>query len=265
MRDTIPANFGATVAAGSRASLRYPIGMSYHNTQLSYTGFTPAQATNVKFNLNSRTHLEFASLAQLDVLNQFDGMPAAAGTVTLDFERYNITSPVNRDLTILGTGISGDPAGLDNITLEFDIAPATTPAITAKHVVSEPQKTGFIRKIRDFTFQHNAAGTLSHVNIDRKAGLLNKLYMNSALITAVEIRADRKTVWERTVAENTYEQVRHGIRVPQAGYFVIDFTENGDGSEARPVEQYSEFEIRVTVSAPVTIPVKAEFVGSVEK
>ncbi len=92
------------VGAGQTATCRLPIGLSYHNLLLTYSGATLAQLNEGRLVANGEVIQRLVELTKLDTFNQFEGRAAASGVIVLDFDRYNLNTRPARELTKIGTG-----------------------------------------------------------------------------------------------------------------------------------------------------------------
>lgn len=251
------------VAAGATATLRLPIGLSYEQLLITYSGVTLAQINEIRAVANGKTIMRFASGSRLDLMNQFDGRAAAAGVLTLDFARYGLRTRQAEELTVLGTGIQPSaefPVSLSTLALEVDIdGAAVSPALSARAVQSMPRPLGLIKQIREYSYNAGAAGEFEISDIP-KGPLFNRVFFHSANITALRVERDNYTVFERTKAENDLVQA-DGVRVPQAGVFVFDPTEGGLGAESLETLGVHDLRFILTMSAAGAVPVTVEAMG----
>ena len=129
------------VAAGSTATLNLPIGLTYHSLELlrGGTSFTNAHIEELRLKAEGREIMVMTG-AQLDSIQQFEGMAAAGTNITrLNFERYGLDTRGGRELTAIGTGYrqvldagAGDfnPTPIQTLQLEVDIASAASAPTT---------------------------------------------------------------------------------------------------------------------------------------
>lgn len=248
------------VAAGATATLRLPVGLSYEQLLITYSGVTLAQLSEIRVVANGKTIMRFASGERLDAMNQFDGRAAAAGVLTIDFARYGLRTRQAEELTVLGTGIAPSqefPVSITTLALEIDIAgAAAAPALSARAVQSVPRPLGLIKQIREYTYTAGAAGEFEISDIP-KGPLFNKVYFHSGNVTALRVERDNYTLFERSATENNLIQ-SDGIRVPQAGVFVFDPTEAGLGAESLETMAVHDLRFVLTMSAGGSVPVTVE-------
>ncbi|GMU45913.1 MAG: hypothetical protein AMXMBFR26_06950 [Porticoccaceae bacterium] len=249
------------VAPGATATLRLPVGLTYEQLLIKYSGATLAQLTEIRVVANGKTiHRYAGGGSRLDLLNKFEGRAAAAGTIVLDFNRFGLRTREAEELTALGTGIAPNeqfPVTISTLAVEVDIAGAAVgPALSARAIQSAPRPLGLLKHIREYTYQAPAVGEYEISDLP-KGPLIGKILFHSANIAAVRIERDNFTVFERTAAENSQIQT-DGIRVPQAGVFVFDPAEAGLGSEALETLGVNDLRFKLTMSAAGAVPVTVE-------
>ena len=121
------------VAANQTATLRLPIGFTFHQLYISYGGtFTLAQMTEIRVVANGQTIMRLDSGAVLDDYNTYEGRAAASGILCIDFDRYNLRTRAGEEFTALGTGFPQDPTPLTTLSVEIDIGGATNPTLSAR-------------------------------------------------------------------------------------------------------------------------------------
>jgi hypothetical protein len=270
-----------SVAAGSTATFRLPIGATYEQLLLSYSGttFDLSHMSEIRLVGNGKVIMRFATVGAksggqvLDMFNQYEGRAAAAGVLVLDLVRFNIRTRANEELTGLGTGYTPAMAGykemgglgveLSTLYLEIDIkATASNPVLSAKAVQSPKRPLGVIKKVRQFTYSAGGAGDYEISDLPR-GDLINKIYIHSTNVNSLKIETDRNVRFERNKAENELIQ-SDGVRVPQTGLFVYDPSEIGNGSEALPTRNVQDFRVVLDMAAAGQVPVTVEYIGAME-
>ncbi|HHJ14270.1 MAG TPA: hypothetical protein ENJ79_07815 [Gammaproteobacteria bacterium] len=254
------------VAAGNTATLRCPIGLTYHQLLLSYSGVTLAQMDEIRVLANGEVIHRYTSGSQLDSLNQFEGRAAASGVIVIDFDRYNLRTRRAEEVTGLGTGDPDDPTPITTLAVEVDInSAATGPALSAKAVQSPPQPVGIIKKVRQFTYTAAASGDYEIADLP-KGDIINKVYFGNhatVVYNSLKIERDNFVVFERTVAENELIQT-DGVRVPQADYVVYDPTENGHGAEGLTTAGVNDLRFTLNLTNAGSVPTTVEYLGPLE-
>lgn len=250
------------VNAGQTATLRMPRGRTFHQLYLSYTGVTLAQISELRLVINGDVHQRWKGADFLDSLNQFEGRSAAAGILTIDFDRYNMRTRDAEEITAIGTGDPEDTNPVTSLTLEIDIdAAASAPAFTATARSTRASSSGLIKRIRNFVHNPTAAGEFDIVDLPR-GPLMNRVVLQSALITRVQIERDDTIIFDRTKALNELLQV-DGIRVPNSDWFVIDPTEFGNGADGIITDGVQDFRIRLFLSGGGEVRSLVEYLDGV--
>lgn len=251
------------VAAGQTATCRLPIGRTYEQLLITYSGATLAQLNELRIIANGEVIHRVTELSKLDSMNQFEGRAAAGGVIIFDFNRFNMRTRAGEEFTALGTGQLDDPNKITTLSMEVDIdAAAVGPALSAKAVQSAPRAVGQIIKTRQYTYTAGAAGEFEISDLP-KGDSINKVYFgNDAVIgiTKLVIERDNFIEFERTAAENSVIQT-DGVRTPQAGYVVYDPTENGNGSENLSTAGVQDLRFRLTLTAAGQVPLTVETIG----
>jgi len=253
------------VAAGNTATLRLPIGNSYHQLLLTYSGVTLAQMNEIRVVANGEPVMRFTSGTQLDDINQFEGRAAAAGVIVIDFDRYNLRTRRAEEITKIGTGDPNDPTPITTLALEIDIdGAAAAPVLSCKAIQSGPEPVGLIKQVRQFNYTVSATGDFEISDLP-KGDLMNKvIFGNHGTIASTKLKLERDNfvVFERSTAENELIQT-DGVREPQASLAVIDPTENGHGSETIETAGVGDLRFTVTAGATGSLPVAVEYLAPI--
>jgi len=255
------------VAAGQIATIKMPIGFRYHALFLNYSGITLAQMTEIRILLNGQPFQRFSGVER-DVLNQEDGRPAAAGILVLPFDRYGLKNRAGEEETAINTG-SEDSRGIsiDSFHVEIDIdAGAAAPVLSmkAERTAKLEGGPGVIPYIYKFT-RNLASGevTVSDLPYGRlETQALEKLMLTTASVNSIRLDRDTFPVIDRTAAENTLI-LTEGVRVPQAGYMILDMTERGYAADLFPLVGLNDFAVVIDMAAAENVSVIAQYVGSI--
>lgn len=254
------------VAAGQTATLRMPIGRTYEQMLITYSGATLAQLNELRIIANGEVIHRITELTKLDSMNQFEGRAAAGGVIVFDFNRFNMRTRAGEEFTGLGTGVLDDPNKITTLSCEIDIdAAALGSALSAKAVQSAPRTVGQIIKTRQYTYTAGAAGEFEIADLP-KGDSINKIYFGNHVAnvyTKLVIERDNFIEFERSVAENEVIQT-DGVRTPQAGYVVYDPTENGNGSENLATAGVQDLRLRITLTNAGQVPIVVETIGTPE-
>ena len=248
------------VGTGQTASLALPIGPAYRRLWLNYSGVSLAQMTEIRLTANGEVIRRYAA-ADLDTINQFDERQAASGQLFLDFERRLLLQRAAREITALGTGVPGALKATDirNLVLEVDIAAgiAGTITLSGKADLANPQASGLILKTRTYPYSPTAAGGYEIADLPKK-GIWSRVYFFSTNVNSVKLELDQTVVHDRTAAENNRIQTDSRIRVPQAGLYVWDATEEGYGGNGLDPIAHSDIRWTLNMAAAGTVKVVVE-------
>jgi len=274
------------VAAGGTATFRIPVGRRIHGMSLKYKQGTqtPATFTEIRLYINGQVFQRFSG-TQRDKLNQFEKTAAAAGVLKIPFDRKGLITLAGREQTAINTGVA-DEFGrkISSMYMEVDIAAGATIAATDLELWSKesdailtdtsgkPYGAGIIPYIR--TEQRSVAGADSDfqlsdlvnpgVNAQDKVALNRVTFIPSAgVINRMKIDRNTYNVFDRPDSINRFLQA-DGVRVPIAGYYSIDTTENGQGGELIDLFGMTDFRYRLDVSAAATITILSEYFGTLQ-
>lgn len=248
------------VGAGQTATFRLPIGRTYHNLLLTYSGVTLAQMTEIRLVVNGKTQRRITGGDWQDSLNKFVKHAAANGVLRIDLDRSRMRLKGGEEFTAIGTGVQGDPQQITTMSLEIDIdAGAAAPALALKAIQSDPSPAGMISKLREFSYAPSAGGDYEIADLP-KGDLIGRIYFRKAGINSVKIERDGFVVFERTAAENSLIQT-DGERAPQADVFIFDPSELGFAGEQLATAGVQDLRITVNVAAGGAMPVVVEYIG----
>lgn len=267
-----------SVVASQTTTFRLPIGRRYHALQLigSGTAFAPSDLSEIRVLANNKVVQRYTG-ADRDMMNLFDGRHAAAidaasFTLVLPFDRYGILTKAGEEETALNTGSVDPNSGkvINSLSVEIDIgaAPTGTLALDMYATTSEQLPGGpgtvpyIVKSIRDY------AGAAEYDLSDLPRGgvttqFIDKLFFKpsgGATLENVRVLANSYKVFERTAALNERIQ-RDGIRVPQAGVYVIDRTEHGYGGDPFDLRGLDDWRGQFTTSGATSVTMYAHYLG----
>lgn len=270
------------VSAGNTAIFRLPIGRRFHELQLALAGTSIALAhiSRIRVIANEVVIHEYSAVER-DVMNQFDGRAAWHITnnpvLKIPFERYGLENSPAEQMTALDTGeISPNvPAAergskIRSLTVELDLT-ASFPAngtirmnatqsmslgkgsLTVLHVMRDGRSIPGAGTFELFDLPYNSV----------RAQALNRVFIgadSSQNVTQLKVDRDNFTIFERTAAVNSSIQA-DGVRSPQAGYFVVDRTENGQVGNRLILQGVQDFRYKADVSGACTLTFLSEYIG----
>ena len=250
-----------------KATLRMPLGLTYHNLLLEYSGITLAQMTGIRLYANGELIHDYDSGTRLDQQNQYDGRAAAAGLLFLDFDRFNLRTRDAEELTAIGTGMRDDPTPITTLVLEIDVSSGASGAVlSALASQSVPQAAGIIRKVRRFNFVAAGAGDLEISTQLPKGDLINRVFFHESAndIDRLQVIKDLFTVFDRSKERNSRIQ-SDGVRTPQADLYVYDPTELGNGAEALVTADTQDLRFILTVDGAMTVTTIVDYIGALKQ
>lgn len=214
----------------SRATIRLPLGVTYNKITLQCLGnITASLLSNIVVKVNGSERIRWKTAAQLQARNSYAGNASDANFLELDF--LNRFAKDEAAMT-LGAYAATAEAGVQDMTIEFDIATYTvTGASTIKAVaeVDVPSANRLIQRNR--FFQKTLAGAVEEqiiIPFGMNGEQLAKLHIFGTLanIESVRVRREGADEYEAlTQLQNEFFQKTYG-KTPQAGLWVVDFTEH---------------------------------------
>jgi hypothetical protein len=256
------------VAAGQTATARLTRGLRFHALLIPYSGMTLAQMDEIRIIANGKVIQRLIGGDILDSMNQFDGRNAASGVLTIDFERYGLRTRAGAELTVIDTTKKpeNDPTAINTLSIEIDInASAAAPAfgtIKAKQSGAAVNSNPLLKHVRVFGKDPTGAGEYEISDLP-KMGAINRImfYSPSAVINSIKLLRDGYEVFDRTKAENEAVQA-DGVRVPQANFYVIDFSEEGNGDDYLPVKDAQELQIKLDMAGAGHVDAIVEYIDT---
>ncbi len=277
--ETIPIPVSGNPTANQTYTIILPIGLRYHHIwfEMGGTTFGLAELSNVRLLANTQAIWNLTG-TQLDMMNQFDKLPAfAAGKLCLPLERVGLSDPISRYLTAFNTGIAciqSSNVPVNDLRIEIDVAnTAVAATLAVSAIVSDvnpAQSTAVLRRERTFENTPGAAGGVEFLHVkkitgDAKRRILNKVMLGdtNANITKIRILENGLEIYNRSSLLNeAVQKGPYGMRTPQAGWCAVDKTERGEYGNVENVAQLSTFELRSTaVVANANLPVIYETLG----
>lgn len=268
----------SAVTAGQTTNFRLPIGRRYHELQLrgSGTTFAPSDIDEIRVLLNNKVVQRYSG-ADRDAMNQFDGRHAAADSeaefiLVLPFDRYGLLTRDAEEVTAINTGSVDPNTGkvINGFALEIDIGAGPTGALSLElnATTSEqlPGGPGLLPYMTKSTRDYTSAADYDLADLPRggvSTQFLDRIFMKPSTSTLEDLKVESNSykVFERTAQLNERKQ-RDGIRVPQAGWYVIDRTEHGYGGDPLDLRGLDDFRVRFTTGAAMTVTTYAHYLGN---
>jgi len=267
-----------SVVAGQTTVFRLPIGRRYHGLQLDGAGtaFAVADLTEIRVLLNNKVVQRFSG-ADRNAMNKFDGredaaISAAAFSLVIPFDRYGLLTKAGEEETAINTG-SVDPQtgrSVTSFSIEIDVAgsgPTGTLSLAMNATTSEalPGGAGSVPYIAKSVNDYAGAAEYEQSDIPRggvSTQFIDKVFYkpSTSTLDTIKVKANSYTIFERTAALNERIQ-RDGIRVPQAGWYVIDRTEHGYGGDPFDVRGLDDFRAVFTTGGALTLTRYTHYIG----
>lgn len=218
------------VGPNQRVTVRLPLGVTYNKIAFFTAGnITASLISNMVLKINKSERQRWNTQAQLQARNSYGGGAADANVLELDFmERH----AKDEAAMTLGALAATAEAGVQDVTIDFDLGNYVASAasvITAVAEVDVPSRNKLI--VRNRFQQRVFAGAMEDqivVPYGANGELLKRMYIfgTLALIDFVRVRREGADEFEEiTQAQNEFFQRTYG-KTPQAGLFVVDFTEH---------------------------------------
>ena len=257
------------VAPSSRASLRFPLGVTYEKIYLQLgTNILQSLITNIVLRINNKEFMRWNAWADAQAWLNYKANGSNAGFLVIDF-----TERMARDEVAmkLGTIAACAEAGVQDMTLEFDLGVYTVVAastITAFADIEAPSANSIIQRVQ---VQQKVIAAAAQEQIFVPFGLngyqVKRMIIKHVNLSSVKVRRDGVDFYEDLpIALANAREVDFG-RVPQAGYHVLDFMPDtlqsnafntaqvNIGGKAVPV---ANLDIRLTTSAADTLTIYTE-------
>lgn len=262
------------VGPNSRATVRLPLGVTYNKIALFTAGnINAALLSNIVLKVNGAERMRWKTQAQMQARNSYNRGASDANVLEFDFlERL----AKDEAAMTIGAYAATAQAGVQDMTLEFDIGTYTVTAastITAVAEVDVPSANRLI--VRNRFFQKTLAGAVEE-QIIIPSGMngeqLKRLYIFGTLANIESVRVRREGADEHealTQVQNEFFQKTYD-KTPQAGLWVVDFTEHDlqghmlntasiVGPDGKPVP-IQNLDIRLKTTAAGTFDIYTESV-----
>lgn len=259
------------VVAGGTATIRLPGPRCYHSVTVQCANLPFSQIDAVRVFANSRMVQEYTGEA-LDVFNQFDGGQAADDTFfTVNFDQTGLKERRDEEITGFNVGSLGpDGSYLKDLELQIVInQAATNPQIVKSTAIVSPVKAGGPGAIRTISRKPGLNGSAGDWVIDnlphgtRQTEWLSRIFIKTDYLDKLELKRDGVSNWLRDAALNTFCQ-NDSERSPQAGWFIVDLSENGYGENKLDLRSVKDFILYLNSTQAESVEVFAEYIGKLE-
>lgn len=262
------------VAEGSTFTVDVPTGFTYHSFHFTMGGttFDEGDILNLKLWVNGKVVQHFRTGTELDNLNQFDNLAAVANDILRwDMTRIGLDLVDARERTALGTGIDEsiraqlqnedhvlhDPVQVTSVQITGELSGTTAPTLEVWARRSAPRPTNVVTQVRNFDRSITGSGEYEISDLPKNQQLSRVLFKDAGGagdISSVELKINNISIFKRTAAQNTQVQ-NDGVRTAQAGYFIYDPAEDGQGNNAPPIGADDDVRWIVTTTGAVTLEI----------
>jgi hypothetical protein len=183
------------VVANGLATVNLPIGMSYNKIILALGGttFTKSMITDIKVKVNGKIIYQ-AMGSRLDLINQYRGLSANAGFLTIDFTEPRAKSMAEQYVDNINTA-----NGVSSLTVEVTIAGATAPTLDSYAELGPPAPLGVIAKHILFTQSFSASGKfpMKLIDITNRGGLIKRVHFaHGGNLSQLEVKKNGIVIWD---------------------------------------------------------------------
>ena len=257
------------VAPNSRASLRFPLGVTYEKLYFVLgTNILQSLITNIVMRLNNKEFMRWNTWADYQAYLAYKGNSTNAGFLCFDFTERNARDEVAMKL---GTIAACAEAGVQDMTLEFDLGTYTavaTSTITGYADIEAPSANSIIQRVQ---VQQKVIASAATEQVFIPFGL-NGYQVKRALVkhvnlASLRVRRDGVDFYEDIPVALANFRETDFARVPQAGYQVLDFMPDTLQSNAFNTAQVAvggkpvpvqNLDIRATTTAADTLTIYVE-------
>ena len=269
------------VGTGQTATLRMPLGLTYHDILVSASWTTNDDDDDifdeVRVLANGRI-LQRWAYADLKVMLKFDNITpieVSAGTsckFLVPFDRMMLMTRASIEVTSIGTGAildaegNPDPTPIQTLTMEIDIKANSTISglsLVAHARQSAPEFAGLQKKVRQFTYPL-VSGETEIADLPR-GDLVNRVLFATGNVARLQLLIDNYISFDRTAADNDFIQDNSLYRDAQTGSYVYDPSELGYGSESLATAGVGD--LRFIIESATAVPacrIAVEYIGVLE-
>lgn len=239
------------VVANGVATVSLPIGMSYNKIILALGGtFTKAMITDIKVRLNGKVIFQNTG-ARLDLQNQYRGLAANAGFLTIDF-----TEPRAKIMADQYLGNINTAQGVSSLTLEVTIAGATSPTLDSYAELGPPQPLGIVAKQLLFTSSYGGAGkfALKLIDIANRGAIIKRVHFaHGGNMSALEVKKNGIVIHDNILAAiNTFWQGEYQ-KTAQTNLYTYDPCADNNYANAVKTMDMVSLEFNPTFTAADTV------------
>jgi hypothetical protein len=238
---------------------------------LSGTSFLKTHITDIRVKLGTRVVWSVTTVngrsggTIVDLIQQYKGIAAAAGFLTIDFSERDAVDVVGKEIGGYDMSVL-----TDDITIEIVVAGATAPVMTATGFFTPPQGNKLVQKLVYVPASTTSAGKFP-VALPIKGSLLKRVYVfyngtdwgatTNGNVYQVEVKKNGGTIFELSDLEARWEQAEYR-KVPQSKMFVADFIDDNLQSGMVVTADAVSLEFNPWLTAADTLGVFLEIIDS---
>ncbi|MEW6339608.1 MAG: major capsid protein P2 [Pseudomonadota bacterium] len=245
------------VVANGLATVNLPIGMSYNKVILALggTSFTKSMITNINVKVNGKIIYQ-ALGSRLDLINQYRGLTAAAGFLTIDFTEPRAKSMIEQYVGNINTA-----NGVSSLTIEVTIAGATAPTLDSYAEMGPPAPLGVIAKHIPFTQGFSSSGKIPMklIDITNRGGIIKRIHFaHTGNLSQLEVKKNGIVIWDNVAtAVNAFWQGEY-TKSAQTNIYTYDPCADNNYSNAVKTADATALEFNPTFSAADTVTAVVE-------
>lgn len=248
--------FTNVVATGT-ATVNLPVGMSYNKIILALGGttFTKSMITGIRVKLNGKIIINAVG-SRLDLINQYRGLAASAGFLTID-----LTEPRAKTMAEQYIGNINTAKGVSSLTIEVDISGATAPTLDSYAELGPPAPLGVLAKHIPFTASFAASGKfpMKLIDITNRGALIKRVHFaHGGNLTQLEVKKNGIVIWDNVLAAvNTFWQGEYQ-KTAQTNLYSYDPCADNNYANAIKTADATALEFNPTFSAADTVTAVVE-------
>jgi hypothetical protein len=240
------------VTASGLATASLPIGMSYNKIILALGGttFTKSMITLIRVRLNGKVILETTG-PRLDAQNQYRGLTANAGFLTIDF-----SEPRAKTMAAQYLGNINTSKGVSALTVEVTIAGATAPTLDSYSELAPPAPLGIIAKQIPFNFTFASAGKLPAklIDISNRGGVIKRVTFNhGGNLSQLEVKKNGIVIFDNVPTAVQTFYLGEYQKTLQTNAYVFDPCADNNYTNAITTQDMVSMEFNPTFSAADTV------------
>lgn len=267
------------VGPNQRVTIRLPLGVTYNKIALFCGGnINAALMSNIVLKINGSERIRWNTQAQLQARNSYNRGASDAAVLELDFiERL----AKDEAAMTLGAIAATAEAGVQDLTLEFDLGNYVVTAASVINGVAEVDVPSANRLIvRNRYFQRVFSGATEEqlvLPMGMNGEQLKRIYLFGTLgqLNHVRVRREGADEFEQLSAQQVEFFQRTYGKTPQAGLYVVDFTEHDlmgqmlntaqiIGADGKP-KVIQNLDVRINVNAAGTWNIYTESITTNER